>query len=158
MAPTTIPAMAPLGRPDDEDEEAATFWAFDADDDCGARVDDSGAAVDDADATVNDVDDNVVADEPDDDATKDELAPFDDNEPPSTCASKMTEFVAQQSVLSPQHHCSLSAFPLHGVTRTFPNGYLGRHMLRQFLLLTSLSVQKSTQYLKRHVSIDYCEC
>lgn len=156
MAPTTIPAIAPLGRPDGEEaEEAGAFWVFGADEGVDVAVDDIGDAVEDTDATVDSADDSVVADEPEDDvAAKDELAPFDDNVPPSTCASIMTEFVEQQSVLSPQHHCSLSAFPLQGVTRTFPKGYLGRHMLRQFLLLTSLSVQKSTQYLELHVSID----
>lgn len=75
---------------------------------------------------------------------------LEDSVPPSTSAITITSaalFGTQHSVLSPQHHLSLSALPSHGVTRTFPVGYLELHTLRQFLLATFLSVQKSIQYL-----------
>jgi len=155
MAPIAMPAIAPLESPDEEVVGALDSLADDDDVDVVDDGDDVAAADDDADADVG-----VPVDKLEDVATTDELAPFDDNVPPSTCASITTEFVEQQSVLSPQHQSSLSALPSHGVTRTFPKGYLGRHMLRQFLLLTSLSVQKSTQYLINvsigHLSSDIC--
>jgi hypothetical protein len=44
-----------------------------------------------------------------------------DNDPPMTWASLMTFTPElQQSLLVPQHHVWLSAFPVHGVTCAFP--------------------------------------
>jgi len=126
--------MAPLDRPDDS---PTSFDWLELD------IDVDAAEVVEVDAADDDAEANVV----DEYAVVAELTSLEDNVPPRTCASITAPLVEQQSVFSPQHHLSLSARPLHGVMRTFPNGHLDAHTLRQFLLATFLSVQKSTQNL-----------
>jgi hypothetical protein len=58
----------------------------------------------------------------------------EDSAPPRTCASLTTLTpLLQQSALVPQHHVSLSAFPVHGVTCAFPpvprdEAHISRHL------------------------------
>ena len=126
--------MAPLDRPDDSPTSSG-WLEFEVDVDAADDVE--------VDATADDPEADVV----DEDAVVADSTALEDNIPPRTCASITTPLVEQQSVFSPQHHLSLSARPLHGVMRTFPNGHFDAHTLRQFLLATFLSVQKSTQNL-----------
>jgi hypothetical protein len=131
--PTMIPTIAPVEMPDDFPVLSCP----------GADLDD----------VVEDVGADIDVEAPDAVATDAELTEPEDSFPPRTCASSTTSLVLQQSVFSPQHHRSLSAFPLQGVRRTFPEGYLCGHTLMQFLLATFWSVQKSTQNLSYFVSI-----
>lgn len=133
MTEMTMPAMAPGLRLDDEEELDSPAEPAPDDDDAdgvGLEVD----VADDTDVKIVPIPIPVPV-----------IVLEPTNVPPKTCANNTTLFVPQQSVLSPQHHFSLSALPLHGVTRTLPAGYLLGQTLRQDLLVMSALVQKSTQ-------------
>lgn len=130
MTPMTIPAIAPPESPDFLLVPAARE----------VDVADAEAAV-----PVGEVEDALdVA----------ELTMLDEIEPPRTCANLITPtLLVQHALLSPQHHRSLSARPVHGVNGAFPKApRTWSHTLRQSLLVTSLLAQKSTQYLAYVIS------
>jgi hypothetical protein len=105
ITPITMPAIAPALIP--------SFFLEEEDDEGIVDEDESNVGV--ADTAVTAALDEALLSV--------EAAELDveDNAPPRTCASLTTLTpLLQQSVLVPQHHVSLSAFPVHGVTCAFP--------------------------------------